>query len=542
MTSRFARPVHVEMPSDRPVAASADLPGYAVVDLETSALSPRYGRIVEIAVVQVDRAGELQHAWTTLIDPRGPVGATHVHGIAQDDVIGAPTFEAVVETAAALLQGRAIVAHNAAFELRFLQAEFMLAGWEWPDPPHLCTMAEAGHFLPRLSRPRLVDACAAAGIRLDHAHSAHGDAVATARLLRHYLDRDAGVPPRPDHLALPRRAVAIKWPDRAARAAGSFAPAPAGPDPVVNRRIAQARELANHDASLIAALPSASNLAARCPAGTSAYVERVVDAIRHLDRGCDDAVPESLAALAAEHGIGERRLAIANEVIANAVADAALEDGVISRDERARVSALLAALGQNPGAVTALLNGAEARRLARLSAGCEPLPDDWSLGEPLRVRDAIAITGCDADRVALDVAARDAGLLVRSSVTRKTSVLVADGTVRGGKARDAAQLGTRVVAPAEAFELFRFVQPWDGGDDDHGAMGLVRLPVAGPPSGGSGDVGPREVDRSDRDREDSALAPRPSEVRAWARAQGIPVGERGRLSHALIARFLSETS
>ena len=85
-----------------------------------------------------------------------------------------------------------------------------------PGVPHLCTLEHSQHHLPHLSRRRLGDCCAAAGVRLDGAHAALADATATAGLLAWYLraptaDASATV-------GMLRAAALLPWPQRSVRA------------------------------------------------------------------------------------------------------------------------------------------------------------------------------------------------------------------------------------------------------------------------------------------------------------------------------------
>ncbi|GAA3220451.1 exonuclease domain-containing protein [Oerskovia jenensis] len=172
------------------------MPGFAVIDLETTGFSPRqHDRIAEVAVVLTDAAGRVQDEWCTLVNPERDLGPQHVHGISAADVGLAPTFAVVAPHLARLLEGRVIVAHNASFDTRFLRAEFGRVGLPVGIDPLacLCTMRLAGTFLP--SAPRgLAICCELAGVVHDGAHSALGDARATAGLLEHYLGLDDADP------------------------------------------------------------------------------------------------------------------------------------------------------------------------------------------------------------------------------------------------------------------------------------------------------------------------------------------------------------
>lgn len=154
--------------------------GFAVLDLETTGLSPKSGaRIVEIGIVFLDDAGVVQAEWETLVDPGVGPGPTHIHGITASMIAGAPSFAAVAGSLAAELSGRVLVAHNAKFDVGFLDAEFARVGLTWAREP-LCTLKVAR----RRQRPLSLAACCESfGIVNHAAHRAIGDAQATAELL-----------------------------------------------------------------------------------------------------------------------------------------------------------------------------------------------------------------------------------------------------------------------------------------------------------------------------------------------------------------------
>lgn len=168
---------------------AAGASGYAVIDFETTGLSPaRNARIVEMAVVHVDRTGAVTHRWSSLVDPGRPIRNSNVHGIADADVAGAPTFAELAPTLAHLLTGRVLVAHNAPFDIRFLTAEASGAGLiATGEVPAVCTLATSHDYQRGLRRRRLTDCVAAAGLPEFEAHGALADATAAAHLLGFYL-------------------------------------------------------------------------------------------------------------------------------------------------------------------------------------------------------------------------------------------------------------------------------------------------------------------------------------------------------------------
>jgi DNA polymerase-3 subunit epsilon len=161
--------------------------GFAAIDMETTGLSPRIDRVVEIAVIQLDRDVLPCSEFATLIKPGRDLGATHIHRITASDVVSAPRFEQVAPMLLDLLRGRVIVAHNVQFDVRFLHAEFAWIGIELPELPAMCAMQLAPQYLRGLPARSLGACCLAAGIQLDGAHAATVDARAVAQLLACYF-------------------------------------------------------------------------------------------------------------------------------------------------------------------------------------------------------------------------------------------------------------------------------------------------------------------------------------------------------------------
>ena len=191
---------------------------FAVVDVETTGFFARANdRIVEIAVVRVDARGHVLDEFVTLVDPERDVGATHVHGIETDDVRGAPLFADIAGDVVARLAGSVFVAHNVRFDLAFVEAEFHRIGHPIPAPAQLCTIELARRMRSAPRSYKLADVCGHFGVTLEDAHSALGDARATARLLNQFLQRpearpwrtlaDLGCAAPPDPNAWPRLPV-----------------------------------------------------------------------------------------------------------------------------------------------------------------------------------------------------------------------------------------------------------------------------------------------------------------------------------------------
>lgn len=184
--------------------------GYAVVDVEATGRSPWRHRVVEVAVVLLDPGLRTEDEFCTLVDPVGPVGPTHVHRIAQDDVIGAPRFREVAAHLLQLLAGRVLVGHHVSCDRAFLDREFARVGVELPAVPLLCTMVLARRHLPDAGGYGLAACVEAAGLGWYPAHTALGDARAAADLLRHCV-RGGSHPPA-DRVDALHEAASVPWP------------------------------------------------------------------------------------------------------------------------------------------------------------------------------------------------------------------------------------------------------------------------------------------------------------------------------------------
>lgn len=521
----------VERPA-RPDAGSTSSGGFAVVDVETTGLSPRSDRVVSIGVVLLDPRGRTEHEWSTLVDPQGPVGATHIHGICDADVVGAPVFAGLVEPLVGLLRGRVLAGHNISFDQGFLKYEFGRAGWGWPTVPTLCTLKESMYFLPHLDRRRLPDCCWASGISLDHAHSALHDARATAQLLAYYLDPHRGLPPLPAHRTVVALAASTPWPTHS----GTGTPArPDAPRRVLTERARYV--IAHRDAplgSLLERFTLTDALDDGATPGALAYLETLLEALE--DGHLSATERATLSDVAELYELSEQNLAAAHRGFVRALAHEALDDGHLSRAEKAEITHIAGLLDVPDSAVRDLLEGEEAARLVSLSAHVRPLPDDWPLGEPLRVGDRVAFTGCDpAQRDALERQATACGVRVLGNVSRRTVMLVTDGSYDGIKARAAQELGTRVVHPDDFHVMLEFIQPWT-----HAAMDTPPAPADAPRPSAPSPAGATRVPTYPAGGAPARVPA--SVVRAWAIDRGLAVGVRGRLSAEVWDAYARESA
>jgi DNA polymerase-3 subunit epsilon len=177
--------------STRPPALDVSgLPRFAVIDIETSGLSTRRHRILQIAVVVIDD-GHIVDEWSSLVRLRWRfqrIGPRRVHGIDRAMLRDAPRLRDVLAELAHRVDGAVVTAHNVGFDWPFITRAAHRYGIVLPADRRLCTLRLSRSLDPdrRLSH-RLGDACARYGISNDRPHDALHDARATAQLLPHLL-------------------------------------------------------------------------------------------------------------------------------------------------------------------------------------------------------------------------------------------------------------------------------------------------------------------------------------------------------------------
>ncbi|HQZ71088.1 MAG TPA: exonuclease domain-containing protein [Anaerolineae bacterium] len=163
---------------------------WAVVDVETTGLSPERGdRVIEVAVLRVEPDGR-RELYSALVNPGRPIDprASAVNGIRDVDVADAPPFADLTDSLSASWQGAVLVAHNAPFDLGFLRAEFALAGRAAPDRPVVDTLGLARNCF-RFAANNLGTVAQSLGVRIATAHRAGGDVSTTAGVLDAMLTR-----------------------------------------------------------------------------------------------------------------------------------------------------------------------------------------------------------------------------------------------------------------------------------------------------------------------------------------------------------------
>ena len=158
---------------------------FVVFDLETTAMKPEHGYIVDIAALRV-RDGQVVDRFESLVNPGRPIVGHQVHGISTDDVASAPTASEVLGNFAQWVGDAPIVAHNVAFDVPFV-LRHLPNDVKW-EPSAVFDTLELGYQLyPDAGAWKLGDLVRFVFGR-DHAaaHRAMPDAEATAELFLHF--------------------------------------------------------------------------------------------------------------------------------------------------------------------------------------------------------------------------------------------------------------------------------------------------------------------------------------------------------------------
>lgn len=391
-------------------------PGFAIIDFETTGLNAKgTDRVVEVAVVHADQDGRVTGVWDTLVNPGRDVGATRIHGITAGDVMRAPTFAQIAPRLVELLAGRVIVAHNAAFDTRFLVAELTRAGYEIDPPEHtICTMRLAKDLLPGAGRS-LRDCCDAFDIDLDDAHRASADALATAQLL------EACIAAYPQHRywrGMVERASRFDWPPLAVLDVDWVTREVAtAPSPTFLQRIA-------------ARMPDHSG-----PDEHSEYLALLDRCL--IDRTISRHESDQLVDLAEELGIGRTQAEALNRRYFDALVQVAWADDVLTTEERADIVIVAALLQVEPAVI----------EQAMVAPPVRAVPVVVNAFRTLEPGDLVVLTGdMRRPREEWEQELRVRGFQPWSGVTKKVRLVVAaDPDSISGKARKARDYGIPII-------------------------------------------------------------------------------------------------
>lgn len=397
---------------------------FTVIDFETTGLVPeRNDRVIEVGIVLVDDGGQIEREWTTLINPRRDIGATHIHGLRGSDLLDAPEFGDVADQILNFAIGRTVVAHNASFDMRFLHCELKRAGYEISTRPDaLCSMKWSG----RLVGPaKLQHVCEALGVELVEAHSAIADARATATLL-----------PQLKRLAK----LQVEWAEDSDRSRRFVWPRSQGkicPNPISRR------ELKINPKSWMDAVLNASWVPG-VPEDEASYLLVLDRAL--LDRKISLSEGRQLMDAAKDAGLSGATISRIHRSYLQSVAQEALADGVVTAEEMTDLNSVADALGFSDFDVEEAL--AKAKELSSERKNYSSFK--------LERGDRIVFTGETSRPREAWVSKIVAAGLTSGGVTKSTKLVVArDPDSLSGKAAKARAYSIPIIDEATFTRLFR---------------------------------------------------------------------------------------
>jgi DNA polymerase III epsilon subunit family exonuclease len=163
---------------------------YIVFDVETTGPKTPPCRIMEIGAYRVS-GGSIVAEFKTLVNPQMPIPPfiAQLTGIDDEMVRRAPLFEEVVADWLGFVDSAVLVAHNAAFDVRFINHEIarVYPGRRLVNP-YLCTVSLSRRVMPELNNHRLHTLAEHFSVPFRQRHRAPLDARATAEVFLGILE------------------------------------------------------------------------------------------------------------------------------------------------------------------------------------------------------------------------------------------------------------------------------------------------------------------------------------------------------------------
>ena len=166
-------------------------PSYAIIDIETTGLSPSKEKITEIAIIIHDGEKVIEE-FSTLVNPERKISyrITQITGINNQMVSDAPKFYEIARKIVEFTENKIIVGHNVRFDYGFIRNEFKSLGYDFKRQT-LDTIKLSRKLIPGKPSYGLGNLCKTLGIENPDRHRALGDATATKTLFELLLSIDA---------------------------------------------------------------------------------------------------------------------------------------------------------------------------------------------------------------------------------------------------------------------------------------------------------------------------------------------------------------
>lgn len=163
---------------------------YVVFDFETTGAKCPPCRVTEIGAYRVEK-GKIVGEFQTLVNPECEISffIRQLTGISDEMVKNAPKFREVIGAFLEFIGDAVLVAHNAHFDMRFLNYEIGMIYENYRvHNPHLCTVQLARKLLPNLENHKLNTVAEHYAVSLENHHRASDDAHATAKIFVNFLE------------------------------------------------------------------------------------------------------------------------------------------------------------------------------------------------------------------------------------------------------------------------------------------------------------------------------------------------------------------
>jgi DNA polymerase-3 subunit epsilon len=396
---------------------------FVVIDFETTGILPKTDRVIEIGAIRTSASGKILHQFTSLVNPHRDVGPTDIHGITPGMLRDAPSFGEVLNEFADILDGAVLVAHNASFDARFLDAELERLGHGRNDIDALCTMELMALCYPRTVR-RLVDCCGYLNLPIFSAHSAFDDAQMASNLF-HTLLKQVGDLELPEPLEI--SAIDI------------------GQRPQLKRN--SLGLITNSTEAYVASLISKSKpgkMLISSDTNECQYLNILDDALSDRKLTIDEA--DDLFKFATMVRMSKEQVRGLHHLYLNHLFVLAMEDGELSLEERNDLENVAELLDvQDWEQQAAITDSVASTKIF------EKFDVDISSGMSVCFTGTMSRTRDELEQLALDH-----GLVVKQGVSRILDLLVvADADSLSGKARKARDLGVQIIAEQGFLALLR---------------------------------------------------------------------------------------
>lgn len=161
---------------------------YTVFDIETTGLSFKFCKIIEIGAVRLDKAGNVIARFSEFVNPEVPIpySITKLTSITDAMVKNAETIDKILPKFLEFAKDSMLVAHNATFDTTFIKVNARRLGLTY-DFTALDTMTLGYVFLPELGKYNLDKLTKHFGLTNAHHHRACDDAEVTSEIFIEFM-------------------------------------------------------------------------------------------------------------------------------------------------------------------------------------------------------------------------------------------------------------------------------------------------------------------------------------------------------------------